>query len=132
VKDLSADRGASALVLSGELTEGVSDLSQAMTAPGGVPALREVNQDRSHPDAPEIEEQPAASYRRIVASGGGPPGGQAWTNISNRGREGHMPHAGPATVIATAAREAATASAERDARPHAAPYLPPQGTNTNV
>jgi hypothetical protein len=115
VKDLSDDRGASALVLSGELTEGVSDLSQAMTAPGGVPALREVNQDRSHPDAPLIEEQPPASYRRIVNSGGGRSGG-AWDNVSPQGREGHVPHAGPATVIAATARETATASAIRDAK----------------
>lgn len=115
MKDLSSDRGASALVLSGELTEGVSDLSQAMTAPGGVPALREVNQDRSHPDAPLIEEQPAASYRRIVKSGGAKTSGP-WDNISPQGREGHIPQAGPATLIAATARESATASALKDAR----------------
>jgi hypothetical protein len=75
-------KGASALVLSGELTEGVSDLSEAMTAPGGVPALREVNQDRSHPDAPLVEEQPPGNYRRLVH---GTPGGQteaAWDTVS--------------------------------------------------
>jgi hypothetical protein len=115
VKDLSDDRGASALVLSGELTEGVSDLSQAMTAPGGVPALREVNQDRSHPDAPLIEEQPAASYRRIVKSGGTKTSGP-WDTVSPQGREGHIPHAGPATRLAAAVRDAATASAVKDAK----------------
>jgi hypothetical protein len=113
MKDLSNDRGASALVLSGELTEGVSDLSQAMTAPGGIPASIEVNQDRAHPAAPLIDEQPAASYRRVVRSGGGPPGGAAWTNISHPGREGHMPHAGPATIIAAATRDAATVIATK-------------------
>jgi hypothetical protein len=113
VKDLSSDRGASALVLSGELTEGVSDLSQAMTAPGGVPASIEVNQDRSHPDAPLIEEQPPASYRKIVESGR--QGGAArWDNVSNTGRTGHTPEAGPATLLARAARKAATASAHAD------------------
>jgi hypothetical protein len=111
VKDVSGGRGASALVLSGELTEGVSDLSQAMTAPGGVPALREVNQDRSHPDAPLIEEQGRADYRRIVRSSGGQPAAGSWHNISPQGREGHMPHAGAATQAATATREAASASA---------------------
>jgi len=110
VKDNSGGRGASALVLSGELTEGVSDLSQAMTAPGGVPALREVNQDRAHPDAPYIEEQ-HGDYRRIVNSGGSQPSARSWTTVSPQGREGHMPRPGPATVAAAATREAATASA---------------------
>ena len=68
MKDISTGRGASDLVLSGELTEGTSDLSQAMTAPGGVPALPEVNQDRAHPQAPEVQEQPGANFRRIVES----------------------------------------------------------------
>lgn len=130
MKDLTTDRGASALVLSGELTEGVSDLSQAMTAPGGVPAMREVNQDRSHPDAPLIEEQPAASYRRIVESGA-QHAPHRWDNVSSPGREGHMPEAGPATVLAAAARKSATANATRDAGPHVMPQVP-QGTNTNV
>lgn len=111
MKDLSAGRGASALVLSGELTEGVSDMSQAWTAPGGVPALREVNQDRSHPGAPLIEEQPHTSYRRIVESGGGP-GNGPWHTVSPDGREGHQPHPGPATLIAKAAREEAQAAAQ--------------------
>ena len=101
MKDLSGKRGASALVLSGELTEGTSDLSQAWTAPGGVPAMREVNQDRSHPDAPLVEEQPAASYRRIVNSGGGN-GGASWTTVSPGAREGHMPRPGPATRASAA------------------------------
>jgi hypothetical protein len=81
--------GASQLVLSGELTEGVSDLSEAMTAPGGVPALREVNQDRSHPDAPFVEEQAPGNYRRLVS---GPPGGQVdrgWLNVSGGSRSAH-------------------------------------------
>jgi hypothetical protein len=114
VKDLSDSRGASALVLSGELTEGVSDLSQAMTAPGGVPAMREVNQDRSHPDAPLIEEQPPASYRRLIESSGVQPGAGSWRTLNPGAREGHMPHAGPATIVAAATREAATAAAEKD------------------
>ncbi len=117
MKDLSNDRGASALVLSGELTEGVSDLSQAMTAPGGVPAMREVNQDRAHPDAPLIEEQPGTSYRRVVESGGGQPGAGSWRTVSPAAREGHVPHAGPATKIATATREAATVAAQADQKP---------------
>lgn len=88
-------RGASALVLSGELTEGVSDLAMAQTAPGGVPALREVNQDRSHPDAPLIEEQPPADYRRLVSGTGSPVAG-SWRNVSPPGRNlGHQPP-GPA------------------------------------
>jgi hypothetical protein len=95
--DVAIDRGASALVLSGELTEGVSDMAQAMTAPGGVPALREVNQDRSHPDTPLIEEQPHASYRRVVESGSGGPGGGPWRVLNPGIREGHVPHPGPAT-----------------------------------
>ena len=95
-RHISMNRGASALVLSGELTEGVSDLSQAMTAPGGVPALREVNQDRSHPDSPLIEEQPHADYRRIVRSGTGQPAAGSWDNVSpsQRGGDGQPP--GPA------------------------------------
>lgn len=122
MKDLSKNRGASALVLSGELTEGVSDLSQAMTAPGGVPASIEVNQDRAHPDAPLIDEQPAASYRKIVESGR-QPGAARWDNVSLPGREGHVPQAGPATVLAHAARRAATASAhaDRNSRPGTSP-----------
>lgn len=82
---VGAPSGASQLVLSGELTEGVSDLSEAMTAPGGVPALREVNQNRSHPDAPFVEEQSApgaGNYRRLVS---GAPGGHApagWDTVS--------------------------------------------------
>jgi hypothetical protein len=112
MKDLSGNRGASALVLSGELTEGVSDLSQAWTAPGSVPAMREVNQDRSHPNAPLIEEQPRAHYRRIVESGTSQPGGGTWRTVSPDGREGHMPSPGPATKIATATREEATAAAQ--------------------
>ena len=111
MKDLSDDRGASALVLSGELTEGVSDLSQAWTAPGGVPALREVNQDRSHPNAPLIEEQEHASYRRIVESGGGP-GAGPWRVLSPGAREGHQPHPGPATRAATKTREEANTAAQ--------------------
>ena len=109
MKNIGDDRGASALVLSGELTEGVSDLSQAMTAPGGVPALREVNQDRAHPDAPYIEEQ-HGDYRRIVPSGGQASAG-AWVTVSPASREGHMPHPGPATRLAAVTREAATVSA---------------------
>ena len=96
-RHVSMARGASALVLSGELTEGVSDLSMAQTAPGGVPALREVNQDRSHPDSPLIEEQPHANYRRIVKSGTSQPGGRPWKNVSPsepRGPDGQPP--GPA------------------------------------
>lgn len=95
-RHVTVRRGASALVLSGELTEGVSDLSMAMTAPGGVPALREVNQDRSHPDSPLIEEQPHADYRRLVSSGGTQPGAGSWRNVSPamRGPDGHDP--GPA------------------------------------
>lgn len=118
MKDLSAGRGASALVLSGELTEGVSDLSQAWTAPGGVPALREVNQDRSHPNAPLIEEQPHASYRRIVESGRSQEAGGTWRTVSPEGREGHQPHPGPATIVAEKARQEATiaAKADRDER----------------
>jgi hypothetical protein len=96
-QDVALGRGASALVLSGELTEGVSDMSQAMTAPGGVPALREVNQDRSHPDTPLIEEQPHTSYRRVVESGSGGPGGGPWQVLNPGIREGHVPHPGPAT-----------------------------------
>lgn len=88
-------RGASALVLSGELTEGVSDLSMAQTAPGGVPALREVNQDRSHPDAPLIEEQPHTDYRRLV-SGTGQPVTGSWTTVSPPGRNTHGQPPGPA------------------------------------
>lgn len=93
MKDISSSRGASALVLSGELTEGVSDLSQAMTAPGGVPALREVNQDRSHPDSPDIEEQPRASYRRLQSSGSAQPAAGSWMTVSPQGRggPGHSP-----------------------------------------
>jgi hypothetical protein len=127
VKDLSDDRGASALVLSGELTEGTSDLSQAMTAPGGVPALPEVNQDRMHPEAPEIDEQPAAGYRRIVTSGSRP-GAFSWDNVSNTGRTGHVPEAGPATVLAAAARQSANENAVRDAGSR----VMPQETNTNA
>ena len=66
-----APSGASQLVLGGQLTEGVSDLSEEWAAPGGVPALREVNQNRSHPDAPFVEEQSmpgAGDYRRIVSA----------------------------------------------------------------
>ena len=96
-QDVALGRGASALVLSGELTEGVSDMSQAMTAPGGVPALPEVNQDRSHPDTPLIDEQPHTSYRRVVESGGGGPGGGPWRVLNPGIREGHVPHPGPAT-----------------------------------
>ena len=94
-RHVSLQRGASALVLSGELTEGVSDLSMAQTAPGGVPALREVNQDRSHPDAPLIEEQPHADYRRLVSGAGRPVTG-SWRNVSpaGRGPDGQPP--GPA------------------------------------
>lgn len=117
MKDLSGKRGASALVLSGELTEGVSDLSQAWTAPGGVPAMREVNQDRAHPDAPLIEEQPHASYRRLVETGSNQPGAGSWTTISPDGREGHMPHPGPATRMGAKARDAATAAAGKDQKP---------------
>jgi hypothetical protein len=94
--DVAIGRGASALVLSGELTEGVSDMAQAMTAPGGVPALREVNQDRSHPDTPLIEEQPHTSYRRIVESGS-QSGSGPWRTLNPGIREGHVPHPGPAT-----------------------------------
>lgn len=111
MKDLSGGRGASALVLSGELTEGVSDLSQAWTAPGGVPAMREVNQDRSHPNAPLIEEQAPASYRRVVESGNGGPGTGTWRHVSPDSREGHLPHPGPASRAATTTRETATANA---------------------
>lgn len=82
MRSLSQGRGASALVLSGELTEGVSDLAMAQTAPGGVPALREVNQDRSHPDAPAIEEQPNHDFRMIVRSGNSQPGAVPWMNVS--------------------------------------------------
>lgn len=114
MKDISGGRGASALVLSGELTEGVSDLSQAWTAPGGVPAMREVNQDRSHPDAPLIEEQPHADYRRIVTSGNGGPGDGSWRTVSPPAREGHMPHPGPASRAASATRDAATTAAQTD------------------
>ena len=114
MKDLSAGRGASALVLSGELTEGVSDLSQAWTAPGGVPALREVNQDRSHPNAPLIEEQPHTSYRRIVESNTAQPGAAAWRTVSPEAREGHQPHPGPATLAAEKARQEATIAAQAD------------------
>lgn len=81
---VGAPSGASQLVLSGELTEGVSDLSEAMTAPGGVPALREVNQDRSHPEAPFVEEQNdpgAGNYRHLVRSQG-IRGAPAWDNVS--------------------------------------------------
>jgi hypothetical protein len=113
VKDLSNDRGASALVLSGELTEGVSDLSQAHTAPGGVPALREVNQDRSHPNAPLIEEQPHTHYRRIVESGS-QPGSGPWRVLNPGARTGHEPRPGPASQIAAAARQAASESARYD------------------
>jgi hypothetical protein len=116
MKDISGGRGASALVLSGELTEGVSDLSQAWTAQGGVPALREVNQDRSHPDAPEIEEQPRADYRRIVESGGQRSAGR-WENVSPGAREGHMPRPGPATRVAAATRAAAQTAAQADSQP---------------
>ena len=80
--------GASQLVLSGELTEGVSDLSEAMTAPGGVPALREVNQNRSNPDAPFVEEQNQpgqGNYRRIVRSAG-TRDAPAWDTVSPSGR----------------------------------------------
>lgn len=103
--------GASQLVLSGELTEGVSDLSEAMTAPGGVPALREVNQDRSHPEAPMVEEQNQpgqGNYRHLVP---GAPGGhtdRGWDTVSGGARGVHRdfplrPHA-----------EAADAQARRE------------------
>lgn len=95
-KHVTMARGASALVLSGELTEGVSDLSMAQTAPGGVPALREVNQDRSHPDAPLIEEQPHADYRRLVKSGSAQPGARSWDNVSPPGRDYGGQPPGPA------------------------------------
>jgi hypothetical protein len=108
VKDISTHRGASALVLSGELTEGVSDLSQAMTAPGGVPALREVNQDRSHPDSPMIEEQPPASYRRLVRSGRQGTS-EAWTTVSPQGRGGPGQPPGPAQQVHHAQRQQAKA-----------------------
>lgn len=116
MKDLSSDRGASALVLSGELTEGTSDLSQAMTAPGGVPALPEVNQSRAHPEAPEVAEQPRASYRRIVESGSGGPGAGNWMTVSPASREGHMPGAGPATQIASATRAQAQNQARKQSK----------------
>lgn len=80
--------GASQLVLSGELTEGVSDLSEAMTAPGGVPALREVNQDRSHPDAPFVEEQNPpgqGNYRHVIRSEG-TRSAPAWDTVSGGAR----------------------------------------------
>jgi len=115
VKDISDGRGASSLVLSGELTEGTSDLSQAWTAAGGVPALPEVNQSRAHPEAPEVQEQPRADYRRIVESGGGPPLG-SWVTVGPQAREGHMPRPGPATQIATAARARAQAQAQKKSR----------------
>lgn len=82
---IDAPTGASQLVLSGELTEGVSDLSEAMTAPGGVPALREVNQNRSHPDAPFVEEQNLpgdGNYRRLVRSDGDGSTRASWDNVS--------------------------------------------------
>lgn len=113
MKDISTGRGASDLVLSGELTEGTSDLSQAMTAPGGVPALPEVNQDRAHPQAPEVQEQPGANFRRIVESGGGQPGAVSWRTVSPPGRTGHTPRPGPATQAARAARDAANAASEK-------------------
>ena len=104
MRDICGDRGASALVLSGELTEGVSDLSHARTAPGGVPALREVNQDRSHPDSPQIEEQPHDSFRRLVSSGGRQPAAGSWDNLSNGSRtEQRSP--GPAQKAAKILRE---------------------------
>lgn len=81
-------KGASALVLSGELTEGVSDLSEAMTASGGVPALREVNQDRSHPDAPLVEEQPPGNYRRLVPGAAGGHADGSWHTVSPSGPRG--------------------------------------------
>lgn len=104
MKDISGDRGASALVLSGELTEGVSDLHKAMTAPGGVPALPEVNQDRSNPDHPEIEEQPHADFRRLVHadSPGHSPG--AWTNVSPESRGPEPAGPGPATLASARLR----------------------------
>lgn len=113
MKDISGGRGASALVLSGELTEGTSDLSQAMTAPGGIPALPEVNEDRAHPQAPEIQEQPGGNYRRIVSSGRAQ-AGDSWHNVSPGAREGHRPKPGPATRTATAARAAAQDASRPD------------------
>lgn len=79
-------RGASALVLGGQLTEGVSDLSEEMTAPGGVPALREVNQDRSHPEAPLVEEQPHRDFRRLVRADADGHVARGWDNVSSGAR----------------------------------------------
>jgi hypothetical protein len=101
---ITGKRGASALVLSGELTEGTSDLSQAMTAPGGVPALPEVNQDRAHPSSPEIDEQPNADYRQLVSSGGTQPGAFSWRTVSPEGRGPDPRPPGPATLNARAHR----------------------------
>jgi hypothetical protein len=114
-KDISSGRGASALVLSGELTEGVSDLSQARTAPGGVPALREVNQDRSHPDAPDIEEQPPASFRRLVSSGQ-PHTGGAWATTHDDYAIPEQRPPGPAQQAAQIQRDAATAQIGKEDR----------------
>lgn len=112
-KHVSMQRGASALVLSGELTEGVSDLSMAQTATGGVPALREVNQDRSHPDAPLIEEQAHTDYRRLVNGGGNPVTG-SWTTVSPPGRNTHGQPPGPAQKAYNAQVEQSQQRAERD------------------
>jgi hypothetical protein len=107
-KDLSSHRGASALVLSGELTEGVSDLSHARTAPGGVPALPEVNQDRAHPDSPEVEEQPRGNYRRIHPSGNSR-AAWPWTTVSPSSRGPAQRGPGPAQTAAKAERRAVNA-----------------------
>jgi hypothetical protein len=77
--------GASALVLGGQLTEGVSDLSEEMTAPGGVPALHEINPNRAHPDAPFVDEQNlpgTGDYRRLVNGSKEGTVPAVWENVS--------------------------------------------------
>lgn len=109
MKDISSGRGASALVLSGELTEGTSDLSRARTAPGGIPALPEVNQDRSHPESPDVQEQPATSYRQLIRSGAPQPGAGSWITTGTDYRQDEIRPAGPAQQAAQDQRDQADA-----------------------
>lgn len=113
MKDISSGRGASALVLSGELTEGTSDLSQARTAAGGIPALPEVNQDRSHPDTPDVQEQPYANYRSLVRSGLPQPGGMSWVTTADTYPTPVARPPGPAQDAAQALRDDAQARTEK-------------------
>jgi hypothetical protein len=109
MKDISSGRGASSLVLSGELTEGTSDLSRARTAPGGIPALPEVNQDRSHPESPDVQEQPHANYRQLIRSGLPQPGAVSWVTTGADYRQDAVRPAGPAQQAAQTQRDQADA-----------------------